>query len=93
MNVAHNWYYSKTTKLTSIMIKLTCMRLPVSHGSLHSDNLSNLLVLTFTEAKATAPCYYNDYLLLESLNSKLKSFYCKTAWLYLMSQQKFGIPK
>ena len=59
------------------MIKLTYMRLPVSHGLLHSDSLSNLLVSTFTEAKATAPRYYNDDLLLESLNSKLQSFYYK----------------
>ena len=59
------------------MIKLTYMRLPVSHGLLHSDSLSNLLVSTFTEAKATAPCYYNDGLLLESPNSKLQSFYYK----------------
>ena len=53
------------------------MRLPVFHGLLHSDTLSNLLVSTFTEAKATAPHYYNDNLLLESLNSKLQSFYYK----------------
>ena len=53
------------------------MRLPVFHGLLHSDTLSNLLVSTFTEAKATAPRYYNDNLLLESLNSKLQSFYYK----------------
>ena len=50
------------------------MRLPVSHGLLHSNSPSNLLVSTFTEAKATAPRYYNDDLLLESLNSKLQSF-------------------
>ena len=42
------------------------MRLPVSPGLLYSDSLSNLLVSTFTEAKATAPHYYNDDLLLES---------------------------
>jgi len=73
------------------MINLICAYL--SHSSLHSDSLSNLLVSTFTEAKATASLYYNDDLLLESLNSKLKSFYYKIAWLYMMSQQKFGIPK
>ena len=59
------------------MIKLTYMRLPVSHDLLQSNSLSNLLVSTFTEAKATAPRYYNDDLLLESLNSKLQSFYYK----------------
>jgi len=59
------------------MIKLTHMHLQVSHSLLHSDSLSNLLVLTFTEAKATAPRYYNDNSLLESLNSKLQSFYYK----------------
>ena len=75
------------------MINLTYKRLPVSHGLLHSDSLSNLLFSTFTEAKATAPRYYNDDLLLDSRNSKLQSFYYKTAWLYVMSQQKFGIPK
>ena len=69
------------------------MRLPVSHGLLHSETLSNLLVLTFTEAKATAPRYYNDDWLLESLNSNLQSFHYKTALLYVMSQQKVGIPK
>ena len=53
------------------------MCLPVSHGLLHSDSLSNLLVSTFTEAKATVPRYNNDHLLLESLNSKLQSFYYK----------------
>ena len=53
------------------------MRLPVSHGLLHSDSFSNLLVSTFNEAKATAPRYYNDDLLLESLNSKLQCFYYK----------------
>ena len=53
------------------------MRLPVSHGLLHSDSLPNLLVSTFTEAKSTAPRYYSDDLLLESLNSKLQSFYYK----------------
>ena len=52
------------------------MRLPVL-SLLHSDSLSNCLFLTFTEAKATAPRYYNDDLLLESLNSKLQSFYYK----------------
>ena len=53
------------------------MHLPVSHGLLHSDSLSNLHVSTFTEAKAIALRYYNDDLLLESLNSKLQSFYYK----------------
>ena len=50
-----------------------------------------LLVLTFTEAKATAPRYYNDDLLLESLNSKLQSFYYKLS-LYMMSQQNLVFP-
>ena len=53
------------------------MRLPVSHSLLHSDSLSNLLVSTLPEAKATAPRYYNDDLLLGSLKSKLQSFYYK----------------
>ena len=43
------------------------MCLPVSHG----------LLQIASEAKATAFRYYNDNLLLESLNSKLKSFYYK----------------
>ena len=54
------------------------MRLPVSHGLLHSDSLSILLASTFTEATATALCY-NDDLLLESPNSKLKTFYSGTS--------------
>ena len=53
------------------MITLTYKRLPVSHGLLHSDSLSNLLVSTFTEAEATASRYYNDDLLVESRNSQV----------------------
>jgi len=50
----------------------TC--LPVSHCFLDTGSLSNLLVLTYTQAKATVPHYYKHDSLLESRNSKLQSF-------------------
>ena len=68
------------------MIHLTYKRLHVSHGLLDTGSLSNILVSTFTQAKATAHRHY-DNSLLESRNSKLQSFYCKTARLHVMSQQ------